>query len=596
MSVLPVATIELTNSSAVVSAGQAFVDAVGARVKDPDEDSKEIKRLRSKHKYYAKHEENWKFMLRAYEGGPDYIAEDTLFKHQREHREDYNDRLKRAHYQNYCQSLVDFVPEYIFSQDVERNPPADVHDEYELWKVDVDRSGTELNAFMQTIAEDMRIFGMVYIQVDLPVKPAELANKADVSVQDALEYGLTVPYFVNVRPLEVLDWATDAKGDLLYLKRVEYTSLPVTANIFAPCERYSEWYPDHYTISVVKLGDEEDDEPTLGKVETKENTWGTVPFVPVYFKRLKSNRDIGLSFLQDIAYQNRAVFNNTSLIDEFLHRQCFNILAMPMKSQVAYKDQVEGQIGTSNILEIPSDSSVMPQYISPPVDPAQFIQAERESTIREMYRQAAQDVTSELMSPGRFTGDSVKQQFARTIPVINKTADALQYAETRAMKLWCKIQGQVWDGKISYKDDYSVTNLMDLLLQLSMIFKDVALFSVTFIKEEWKRVVREFDGKIDPVTLAQIFAEIDGMSEADIKERLLMAQGGMGAAGQPPTTANVAQGKKQTMLGSDKNIAAASGSKANTKETLPDSNKRSTQPSKPAVKPKPQGSGAGHKA
>lgn len=583
MSGLPISTYEIKDNAAVVTAGAAFVDAVENKTPDgPSDEEAEIRRLRRKHTDYEKTEDHWRFMLRAYEGGPNYVGEDTLFRHQREHKADYHDRLRRAHYQNFCQSLVDFVPEYIFSQDVERDAPEDVHDEYELFKVDVDRCGTELNAFMQTVAEDMRIFGMVYIHVDMPAKPIELYDK-ELSVQEAADLGLTVPYWVNVRPLEVLDWHADTKGNLLYVKRVEHTAMEDGKGGFMDVERYSEWYPDRYTISTVRLGDDGEDE--LWDVVMRDNQWGIVPFVPVYFKRLKSNRDLGLSFLQDIAYQNRAVFNNTSMIDEFLSRQCFNMLAIPAKTAVPMKDQVEGHIGSSNVLEMPTDATHVPQYVSPPVDPAQFIQSERENTIREMYRQAAQDVTSELMSPGRFTGDSMKQQFARTIPVINKTADALQYAETRAMKLWCKIQGKTWTGKISYKDDYSVTNLMDLLLQLAMIFNDVSLFSETFIKEEWKRVVREFDGKLDPETQAAIFAEIDAMSEEDIKERIGQGKGAISPdaalKGGPPTTANMLQGTRQRQLGTDKNISAATGSRAHTKEKQADSNKRSTPGHKP---------------
>jgi hypothetical protein len=559
------------NEGAIIAAGDAFTATLDSQTPRPSgvNDDKEIERLRSKGADYTANEADWRFKLRAYEGGPNYVGEDTLFRHAREMRVDFTERMKRAHYQNYCQPLVDFVPEYIFSQDVERSAPQDLKDEYEQFKKDCDRCGTELNSFMQTVGEDMRIFGMVYIQVDKPAVPADV-NRDELSVQRAKELGIDAPYLILVRPLEVLDWRTDSKGNFVYMKRVECTTI-LSNGSWYDVERFTEWRPTTFKVSLIDVSDPK--EPKLLQRGVDENNpVGVIPFVPVYFKRLKSNRDIGQSFLQDIAYQNRAVFNQTSLIEEFLYRQCFNLLAMPSKGGVPMKDQVDGHVGTSNVLEIPEGSTLKPEYISPPVDPAEFIQKEREMVVREMYRQAAQDVMSELMRPGRQSGDSAKQNFSRTIPVINKTADSLQYAERRVMELWAKMQSKSWDGgKISYKDDYSITSLLDLLIQLGMIMNDIHLFSPTFIKEEWKRVVREMDGKIAPETLAKIESEIDKLSDEDLK--LAMSAGQPGQTGVP-TTANMLQGQKQTRLGSDKKIGAASGSKATTKEVLPDANKR----------------------
>lgn len=571
---IPVTTVNEygLNEGAVVAAGAAFVDTVEEQLpkSKSEEDKKEIERLRSKCQDYKDNENRWKFLLRSYEGGENYIGEDTLFRHPREASTDYDQRVKRAHYPNYCAPLVDFVPEYIFSQDVERDAPQDLKDEYEAFKRDVDKAGTELNTFMQTVGEDMRIFGKVYILVDKPSKPED---EGEISVQRERELGLT-PYLVLVRPLEVLDWRTDSRGNLIYLKRVECTSLE-QGDSYVDVERYTEWTKQQLKISLVDVTDK--DEPKLmGAARLLPNAWKQIPFVPVYFKRKKSNRDLGHSFLEDIAYQNRAVFNQTSLIDEFLYRQCFNILAMPAKQGVPYKEQVEGNVGTANTLEIPPDAQHLPQYITPPVDPAEFIQKEREITVREMYRQAAQDLISEMMSPGRQTGDSQRVQFSRTVPVINKTADALQYAERQAMVLWATMQSKTWDGgKISYKDDYSVTNLLDLLTQLGVIFNTLHLWSPTFIKEEWKRVVREFDGKIDAETLAKIITEIDKLSEDDLKLQMAQAADVQAVPGAP-SMGNMLQGQSQSRLGSDKKIAAATGSKAATKETLPDANKRTT--------------------
>jgi hypothetical protein len=136
------------------------------------------------------------------------------------------------------------------------------------------------------------------------------------------------------------------------------------------------------------------------------------------------------------------------------------------------------------------------------------------------------------------------------------------------------MQGKDWkEGKISYKDDYSITSLLDLLLQLSQIFNSVKLHSPTFIREEWKRVVREFDSKLPHDSLEKIFNEIDKMSDDDIKLMFANPADQKAAAGLPATS-NMVQGKAQKALGSDKRISAATGNKASTKEKAPDANRR----------------------
>lgn len=574
------------NAGVVIQAGQAFVDRLANSVgapsqevsgqKDPtaaEKEQREIARLRSKGQEYIENELHWKFLMASYEGGRNYSSETNLFKHQREHRRDYDDRLKRAHYTNYCQPLVDFVPEYIFSQGVERQPNASLAAQFELFKKDCDRAGTSLDSFMQSRGEDIRIFGMTYIQVDKLPLPVGEDPKA-VSVQRAADLGVNAPYLIAINPIEVLKWNTDSRGNYLYLKRVEYIHQVDDEGNTKPIERYTEWTPMFHRVSTIDASDPRNPHMAMWG-EPKPNQFGKVPFIAAFYKRLKSNKDVGQSFLQDIAYQNRHVFNLTSLLDEFLYRQCFNMLVMPMRSQVPTKEQVEGDIGTNNVLEVPESSQHKPEYLSPPVGPAKFIQEERKLTVQEMYRTAAQDIMSELgLSGSQRSAEAQKQQFSRTIPVINKTADTLEFAERKIMALWAEFQAEEWTGKISYKDDYSITNLLDLLLQLGMIFNTVKLQSPTFVREEWKRVVREFDSKLQTDVMEKIINEIDSLDDAQIVMMLQAASQDVKASVSVPSTSNMMQGTVQDQLGSDNRIAAATGSKANTKERAPDKNKR----------------------
>lgn len=534
---------------------------------------REIERLRSEHPDYEAMEERWEFFLSAYEGGPDYVSEETLFRHQREHSEDFQDRLKRAVYANYCQPLVDFVPEFIYSQGVHRVPPKELKKVFDNFKSNVDRSGTELNAFMEQVAEDARIFGHTWVGIDkVPLPDNEELPLSDARAE---ELGIKVPYFYLVRPLEVLDWVTDQFGNYLYIKRREiyWEKTGRRGQPFRKVERYTEWTLDDIKVSKIDIT-----EDSAGKLLPKlrmPNKWNLIPFVQFFYKRSKVNKDMGISFLNDIAYQNRSVFNYTSYLDEFLARQCFNLLAMETDTAVPTRDRAEGRIGSNNVLYVPKNAQHMPEYVTPPVDPADFIQSERAAAIKEMYRQAAQDIMAEIFSGSDIpSADAQKQAFSRTIPMIAKMADMMQFGEVSLWTIWSTMQDQKWDeGVIAYRDDYSVTNVQDLLLQLSTIFNNIRVISPTFIREEWKRIINEFDGKIPPETLTKIHQEIDKMSDEKLTD-LFKTPADIKAAVGVPSTADMMQGRAQKQLGTDRRISLATGNRASTKEGNPDANRR----------------------
>lgn len=534
-----------------------------------EQDKEEILRLRSRSADYLAHAKPWMFYLLSYEGGPDYISSETIFKHMREHDEDYRDRLARAIYQNYCQPLVDFVPEFIYSQPIERKPPDTLSKAFEAFKKNVDRIGTTLDEFMRSATESARIFGHVWVLLDKPKIPEDLRGKV-VSMQHAEEYGMDKPYVVLVSPLEVFDSVFDSTGLLVYIKRVQVFDELLGTGDRRTIERYTEWYTDHVQITDVDITKDEAGE--LASTQTMENVWGVIPWVQHFHKHSKRNKDTGISFLASIAFGNQRVANLTSLIDEFLYRQAFNLLMQEQNTAVPQKgSSSEGSIGTSNVLEYPKGAKE-PAYLTPPAEPAEFIQSERAQTVQEMYRQASQDVINELFS--KTSGDSKKQSFARAIPVIARQADKCQQTESRMFHLWAQMQGGSWaGGKIAYRDDYSVTNLMDLILQLTSIFRSLKVPSPTFWREEWLRIIREFDGRIDPETMRKIIDEIAAVDDEDIL-KLTSGPSDVKAGPNMPATANMLQGQMQETLATDRKIAMESGSAADTKEAVPDKNRR----------------------
>ena len=73
----------------------------------------------------------------------------------------------------------------------------------------------------------------------------------------------------------------------------------------------------------------EEDLQRIGLIASGEHRLGRVPLVTVYNVASRKYPRCGASALADIAPVNRSIFNWCSLNDEFLYRQCFNILAIP---------------------------------------------------------------------------------------------------------------------------------------------------------------------------------------------------------------------------------------------------------------------------
>lgn len=459
------------------------------------------KRLSKPCDAYTKMAPSWDFYLSAYEGGLEFANERNVFKHTRENQEDYKDRLARIDNLNYCEGLVDFFTNFIFSEPIERSP-GDDDSWYNDFIKDVNLKGEPIESFMRQVSTHLQVFGMCYVLVDAPKQNPDTV----ITQADAVELNIR-PYWVLVKPHEIIDWLRDDFGKLVYVRRCT-TNYELADGKKRKIETFTEITRESYKITRFEIRSGE--KPKFLDEETIVNALGTIPLLTAFYKRSIKDPDIGLSFLRDLAYNQRKILNLTSMLDDFLYRQAFNILAKEEDGSLPTMEQNEGVIGTANYLSVPKGAA-FPKYISPPSDPAEIIQNERQRIIGEMFKRAAQDTISEMYNGEKSSGFSQAQSFSKTVPHIATRADTLESFEEELMKLTYKFLGTdvEWAGKIKYKDKYEITNLTDSLTQLMMIVGDLALPSELFVKEELKRIVREFDGKLPQDLLKQIYSEID---------------------------------------------------------------------------------------
>jgi hypothetical protein len=468
-----------------------------------DADKKEIERLRSSHALYQQYAPEWDMYLAAYEGGPDFANEKRIFKHFRENQDDFTDRANRLHYINYCDQIVDFYTNFIFAETIDRNG-GDSGAFYDTFVKNVDKKQTSVNDYMRDVSDEVQIFGMLYTYVEAPPTPAGVV---ELTKQDEQDFKLS-PYWVMWRPNEVLDWVVDDFDVFTYVKRRQLVNRVAASGSVSTFEKYTEFYQDKIRTTEIDISDPS--KPQLGVPVEAVNSMGKIPLYVHRFKRSKRYPFMGNSFLRDFAYNNREIMNLTSLLQEFLYRQCFNILAKETDAVIPLQSQNEGEVGTSNVIEVPKGAS-MPTYLSPPADPAKFIQSERQMIKQEMFSRASQDAMNELFNGEGKSGFSQAQSFSKTVPFIARRADLLEAAENALMSLTMERMSKEWKGRVKYKDHYEITNVQDAMTQFITLARDLAIDSEDFVKAELKRFVKEYDGKLSTETINKIEAEIDKM-------------------------------------------------------------------------------------
>lgn len=477
---------------------------------DSDQEKAEILRLRSRHDLYDIFAPDWRVYAIAYEGGSSICTEEFVYKHQRENDLDYADRLRRLHYHNYCDVLVDFFINFIYAETIQRS--GGTNDAwYQQFIDDVDLKGNDITTFMKMWERDREVYGMAFVLID---EPAITPDRPIITKADEAAFNIR-PYWVLLKPDEITDWQRNDFDTLTYVKRRQLDTQILSDKRKHRLEKYTEFYPDEIVVTTVDVTDQE-----KLKIISKTVTHSTLGYIPIHCEVFKTSMQypgMGNSFLRDLARNNIEILNLTSVDQEFLYRQCFNVLAKETDSSVPTFGEDDSVLSTTNVIEVPKGAA-MPTYISPPADPARYISEKIAKITNEMFRRASQDTLNELFNGEGKSGFSQAQSFSKSVPFIATRADICEKAENALISLTLKRLDKSWDGKIKYKDRYELTNITDMITQLTSLARDLMMPSETFVKEELKRIVAEFDGQIPVDMRKKIEGEIDAMNFDDWTE------------------------------------------------------------------------------
>jgi hypothetical protein len=456
-------------------------------------------RLKETHPLYQKFLADWQFYADSYEGGTAYTAkEDYLFAHARETPKDYEERLARAVFTNFVRKQIDVYAAFIFKDPIHRETKDTAFKDFES---NADRRGTPLS---QVMAEQVGKFGMIsghtVTIVDLPRD----ASTSKTRRQDK-EKGIR-PYLRVYSPIEVVDWAIDADGSYQWLRVCEdavETLDPWTTRGKAT-RLYRTWTREGFHVH-----DEEGTELDAGA-----HNLGEVPAVFTPVKEHLRHVDVGESLVVDTAALNRRIYNYESVLDEFIYRQAFNILAMPYDAEKTPLGASAGSqgggsapltVGTGKGLRFPNTGHP-PFYLSPPTPPAEVIMERIEKAQARLIEVAK--LQDRKGSAAEKSGIALKYEFHESNSAFAKIAKNLEDGEKKIIRLFYK-----WQGKdeapvsVTYPSDFNLSTLAEQLEEaLTLVELDV---SPTFTKQVKKGVVAAAMPGLDAKTEKTITDEID---------------------------------------------------------------------------------------
>jgi hypothetical protein len=256
------------------------------------------------HPEYDRNKYRWEFYLRSYMGGEDYKDGAYLTRYVNEDKDEYNRRLDLTPMDNHCKNIV-----HIYSSFLWRVPPVRQFNSLannpalENFLKDADLDGKNFNTFMRESQVWASVYGGVWLMIDKPKSNA--GTRAEELAQDIR------PYVNLFTPENVFDWkyerTASGRFKLVYLK--------VRESIEEVTDTEKETYYRIWTEDTVESWKSLNEVDEF--IETVPNPLGRIPAVFVPAQR-SVVRGIGISDLSDVAYMQKAIYQELSEIEQLI--------------------------------------------------------------------------------------------------------------------------------------------------------------------------------------------------------------------------------------------------------------------------------------
>jgi hypothetical protein len=486
--------------------------------------AKKIKLSQREHPLYTDNSSKWEMYLNSALGGSDFINEEYLFSHQLEDSEYYDERLERAYYLNFCDTIPKLYNSFIFRAEVQRPPNKDLT----LFRENTDGRGTKISEFVKRCGYFASIFGAIHALVDVPANGGKSLSKAEAATRGIY------PYASIIFPSQLKDWALDRFGNFkwILLEGEHYNDSDPDV------ERETETYYKLITTEEWRVEDRDgkpfsydDKTPNKGK-----NPLGVVPLATMYHTDVNDDK-MGESLIKDIVYVNRTILNWCSCIDEQIERQTFSQLIVPDDGTLAEASETTDdplhKLGTSNMWTFPHDASHPPAYISPNTENINIIWQLVMDHIKEIYRMAGLlGGTSDLYSSR--SGRQSQFSFIGVNSTLAEKSAKYEKFEDDISRLALMQQNKKADDYESVKypsnfDVIAIAEEVDSLFKImernfsptlnKTLMKDVARRSVSYappvIKQKIEDEIEAGDGIVEPLKATASQPEKDGQGNTN---------------------------------------------------------------------------------
>jgi len=238
----------------------------------------------------------WELYFNSVVGGTNFANENNLFSHRLEDSDDYEERLERIYYLNFCDTIPEIFNTYIFKEKVERPPSNDLA----AFRKNADGRDSSIADVIRKAGFFSSVYGVMYIFVDIQSSTKNNPSKADIKSESIL------PFCSLVHPTDLVDWSVDAKGRFNWIIIRETYNKDLDPEI----ERVEE---EHFRVVTLEKwwvvdGDGNAVKYDDGSESSGTNELGVIPLVSIYHRDLLSDH-IGQSMLKDIVYINRTIMN-----------------------------------------------------------------------------------------------------------------------------------------------------------------------------------------------------------------------------------------------------------------------------------------------
>jgi hypothetical protein len=442
------------------------------------------KDLEYTHPEYDNNKYRWEFYLRSYMGGEDYRDGAYLTRYVNEDKDEYSRRLDLTPMDNHSKNIV-----HIYSSFLWRQPPVRSFNSaagnyaLEPFLKDADLDGRGFNAFMREANIWASVYGNVWIVVDKPQSNAR--TKAEELGQDIR------PYVTMFTPENVFDWEYErmpsGRYELCYLKVRE------SIEEISDTEKrvyYRIWRKD--SVELWESINEMD-----RQIEVMDNVLGRIPAVFLPAQR-SVVRGIGISDLSDVAYMQRAIYQELSEIEQLIRISNHPTL---VKSY-----ETDASAGAGSVINMPDDmeAGMKPYILQPSGQNLDSVRASINDKIEYINRMAHMGAVRGTEAITQ-SGVAMQTEFQMLNAKLAEKADILELAEEQIWNFWCDYQELTPDVEIFYPDSFDIRDYDKELIFLQQM-RATGVKSVTLSQEIDKQIA---DLVLDDEKLAKSHLEID---------------------------------------------------------------------------------------